>query len=157
MADHDRKMLDEIAEDERWLAVYSTPAPSSVSVERAKAAAREAARLLISGQTGRTWRVWQGIAGVAAAIALCVFVGWRASQDTNQGETQLAMLDPMPVLPEQSYESITRISTFDEELSDLEDWSVQASWGVSGASLFEIMDEAMDEESLDAAGENGSS
>ena len=156
MADQDCKQLDEIAENERWLAVYSTPAPSADSVERAKAAARDAARSE-AGRQRRTWRIWHGVSGAAAAIALCVLVGGRARQVTKQGDTQLGQADPMPVLPEQSYESITRISTFDEELSELEDWSAQASWSVSGASLFEIMDEALDEESLDAPGENGSS
>ena len=156
MADQDCKQLDEIAENERWLAVYSTPAPSADSVERAKAAARDAARSGAERQ-GRTCRIWHGGSGAEAAIAVCVFVVWRASQVTNQGDTQLAQADPMPVLPEQSYESITRISTFDEELSELEDWSGQSSWSASEASLFEIMHEALDEESLDAPGENGSS
>lgn len=157
MTEQDRKMHEEIADHEKWLAVYSTPAPSASAVARAKSAAREA---MLSSRARRprgAWRVWQGVAASAAIIALAVFVGYRAVQTTPSAPMAVAERDPIPSLPEASREGTTRVTDFDDDLTDLETWSAQANWGMSGASLFELMDEALDDETDRAPGENGSS
>jgi hypothetical protein len=150
-------MHEEIADHEKWLAVYSTPAPSASAVARAKSAAREA---MLSSRVRRpktAWRVWQGVAASAAIIALAVFVGYRAVQTAPSAPMAVAERDPIPSLPEASREGTTRVTDFDDDLTDLETWSAQANWGMSGASLFELMDEALDDDTDRAPGENGSS
>ena len=150
-------MHEEIADHEKWLAIYSTPAPSDSAVARAKSAAREA-MLASRVRSPRTaWRVWQGVAASAAIIALAVFVGYRAVQTTPSAPMAVAERDPIPSLPEASREGTTRVTDFDDDLTDLETWSAQANWGMSGASLFELMDEALNDDTDLAPGDNGSS
>lgn len=157
MNEQERQMHEEIADHEKWLAVYSTPAPSASAVARAKSAAREAMLASRVRRPRTAWRVWQGVAASAAIIALAVFVGYRAVQTTPSAPLAVAERDPIPSLPEASREGTTRVTDFDDDLTDLETWSAQANWGMSGASLFELMDEALDDDTDRAPGDNGSS
>lgn len=157
VTEQERKMHEEIAEHEKWLAVYSTPRPSASAVARAKLAAREAMQSSRARRPRSAWRVWQGVAAATAVIALCVFVGYQAAMTTPSAPPAIAELDPIPSLPEASREGITRVTALDDDLTDLETWSAQANWGVSGASLFELMDEALGDDTDRAPGENGSS
>ncbi len=157
VTEQERKMHEEIAEHEKWLAVYSTPAPSASAVARAKSAAHEAMLASRARRPRSAWRVWQGVAAAAALIALCVLVGYRAAMTTPSAPAAIAERDPIPSLPEASREGITHVTALDDDLTDLETWSAQANWGVSGASLFELMDEALDDDTDRAPGENGSS
>ena len=160
VTEQERKMHEEIAEHEKWLAVYSTPKPSASAVARVKSAAHEAMLASHARRPRSAWRVWQGVAAAAALIALCVLVGYRAAMTTpsaSSAPTAIAERDPIPSLPEASREGITHVTALDDDLTDLETWSAQANWGVSGASLFELMDEALDDDTDRAPGENGSS
>lgn len=158
MTDQERRMHEEIAEHEKWLAVYSTPAPSPSAVERAKAVAREAMNSERGGSSLRAWKVWQGVTAAAAAIALCVFVGTLTKSKSPTDISQFAERDPIPVLPILSREETESATVFDDDLSELEAWSAQANWGMSGASLYELMDEALEQDSNTSPGDsNGSS
>lgn len=153
MSQPDRRLNEEIAEAERWLAAQPTPGPSREAVEQAKSAARlELMRTSAQPARGRI-RPWHGVLAAAASLALAVSVGWYVVRTQEPAAPALAADDAgsaLDAIADAAAADTTQLALFDDDLSELEDWSSQESWSEGGASLFEAMHEA-----LAAEGESG--
>lgn len=142
MKPSEEKMLNEIAAREQWLASCETPGPSPAAVARVKEAMR---RELQTGATSakRPWRPWHGALASAAAIALCATVVWQSGQAPSTIEVASVDEDHAWVAP--SNAKTTVIATFESDLDQLETSSDEDSWALSGASMYEAMEDALDE------------
>lgn len=139
------RQLDEIEANEAWLTGFATPAPSAEAVARAKQAAR---RELVRqrGESGvRSWKAWHGALAAAAALALCVAVGWYA-MTLQPAKTPMivAEADVQPLWSETTQQQTTVLVAMDDEISDLEEWSSDESWSTGGADLYYVLEEALD-------------
>lgn len=143
MNEQDRQ-LEEIEANEAWLARLVTPAPSAEAVARAKQAARRELARQRGGYGVRSWKPWHGALAAAAALALCVTVGWYAM--TLQPATtpmMMAEADVQPLWPEMTQQQTTVLVAIDDEISDLEEWSSDESWSAGGADLYYALEEAL--------------
>lgn len=142
------RMLEEIAENERWLASFQTPPADARLRARLRAAAHrelESAR----GATGSASRrrSWQGALAAAAMLLLAVCIGWYGVGISNPPDgayfadagTEEAIL---PSISATSLEQAEQFATLEYGMSDLEAWATEDRWAVSGASLYEALEEA---------------
>ncbi|RIK67702.1 MAG: hypothetical protein DCC65_06140 [Planctomycetota bacterium] len=152
MSEPDNRLHDEIAEGERWLAAQPTPGPAPEAVERAKAAARRELMRTSAEPARAQVRPWHGVLAAAASLALAVGVGWYVVRTHEPPASTLAGGDAEPTLDTiaAAAADTTQLALFDDDLTELEDWSAEESWSAGGASLYEAMREA-----LAAEGENG--
>lgn len=152
MADFDRDILNEIERDERWLAGHSTPAPTLESITRVKAIVREELRRKQMPGATRRWSSWTGAVAAAAMIALAVWVGWNAQRSAPHAPVQPPMIvqnsAPAPISPVESFREIepdsqdqTVVVAFDDRQKELEDWSQDSNWDLTGSSLSEAMND----------------
>ncbi len=143
MCELEDRMLEEIADDERWLAGFATPGPSPHAVADAKRAARrELGR--VRGET--RWRRWLGVLSAAAAIALAVGVGWRSMSWFEGSQPAIASADPLPAWVSQAIEeSSTTFRELDLGVGELEQQAVDGSWQSGGAALYEAIEDAFTE------------
>lgn len=144
MNEQDRQ-LEEIETNEAWLARFATPAPSAEAVARAKQASRREVGRNHGTSAVRSWKAWHGAVAAAAALALCVTVGWYAMR--HQPETtpmMVAEADVQPLWPETTQQQTTVLVAMDDEISDLEEWSSDESWSAGGADLYYALEEALD-------------
>lgn len=146
--DEQDRQLEEIEAQEAWLAGFKTPGPSAEAVNRAKLAARRELALQHGASTARAWKAWHGVLGAAAAIALCVMVGWYAidRQATTISQV-IAENDVQPQWPESTQKETTLLAAMDDDLSDLENWSSEESWGTGGADLYYALQDALQDDS----------
>lgn len=158
MSEKESRMHEEIAEGERWLAGQETPRPSLEAVERAKAAARkELVHMRASGGRGM-FRLWHGVVAAAASIALAVGIGWYGVRTHEPDRQTLVVADTEPVIEVMDTatgEETTQLAYFEDDLSELEEWSSEESWDAGGASLFEAMNDALNEKADGSGERNG--
>lgn len=141
--------MREIESNERWLARFDHPAPSPESVARVKQAVRaELARE--SGQKAVAWRPWHGGLAAAAMLLLSVGVVQYARWATPQVEPDLFADAGEYVMTIESESSIA-----DESLDDLSDMDIGESWALSGASMYDVFEDAFEDEDNADAGEAG--
>ncbi len=147
MNEQDRQ-IEEIEVHEAWLAGFKSPAPSAEAVTRAKQAARrEAARMLGTIST-RSWKSWQGVLGAAAAIALCVTVGWFAVDRTVPTQPLAAVeAEVQQLLPESARQETVQLASMDDDMTDLEEWSSEQRWSAGGASMYHALEDALNDDS----------
>ena len=139
------RQLEEIAANEAWLARVATPAPSAEAVSRAKLAARRELDRQHGLTPVRSWRAWHGALAAAAALALCVTVGWYAMRvQPVTAPIMVADADVQPLWPEATELQTTVLVAMDDEISDLEEWSSDESWSAVGADLYYALEEALD-------------
>lgn len=138
MTDFDHPFHDEIAQGERWLASFSTPAPSPAALTRTRRAVRAALAQPRPGASDRPWAVWHGILAAAASLALAVTIGWRsagyytATQASVDEHFAFAWI-------EQTGSEAQAFTDFEEALTTLESWAADEPWNVDGADLFETL------------------
>lgn len=161
MADFNRDILNEIERDERWLAGHSTPAPSLESISRVKVAVREEVRRTQSPGSTRRWSSWTGAVAAAAMIALAVWVGWNAQRSVtnttvqqplivrNSAPESIAHLESSREIEPDSQDQ-TVVVAFDDRQTELEDWSKDANWDLTGSSLSEAMNDIYGDVSANA-------
>ncbi len=142
---HTQKEIEKL---ERWLSGFETPAPSSEVVRLAKSAARRELHGQLATASIGKWKAWHGSIAAAAAILLAVGIGWYSqSFDVSRG-TNDGMGDAIwtfASLPERSQEDTIRLAHLDEALMDVETWTTDLAWGADGASMYELMEEALTE------------
>ncbi|HKQ47121.1 MAG TPA: hypothetical protein VJZ71_03505 [Phycisphaerae bacterium] len=139
------RQLGEIEANEAWLARFVTPAPSAEAVARAKQAARRELARMHGGAGARSWKAWHGTLAAAAALALCVTVGWYAMRhQPAMTSMMMAEADVQPLWPEMTQQQTTVLVAMDDEISDLEEWSSDESWSAGGADLYYALEEALD-------------
>lgn len=135
----DNKLLDEIAEGERWLAGHAPPAVSDETLDRIRRAAR--AELARTHPCVRGWAAWQGAAASAAAILLAVTVGWFSTQTPTAPAWDLGDL----AFAEENGSSIETFDAIDADVASLETVDEDDRWAVSGAALYDALDSALSE------------
>lgn len=145
MGGFDRKLENEIATGERWLATFETAPPSTASVERVKRAVRaELGGARPGFRTGR-WAVWHGVLAAAAAIALAVTVAWHSVRSDVQSARSIAGRWDIPTWSTETAQEAVVLADLDQELSELEAWSVEEAWDWGGSALYEAMERALNE------------
>lgn len=148
MTEDERKLESEIAANERWLSSFEAPAPSAEALERTRRAVRaELACGPSAGLARGRWGGWRGVAGVAAIIAVSVTVGWYS---TRPGESRALLPDadnPLSVWLADANDELVRFARIDDGLSDLEEWSADEQWTATGASMYDALDGALEDES----------
>lgn len=156
MSEFDRRMQEEVAAGERWLATFATAPPSSDGIERVRRAVRgELCRLgpMVSGQR---WAAWHGALAAAAGIMLAVTVGWLSTGTSVQPRGSL-VAEEIAAWPKETEDEVITLARLDEELSDLEAWSEGQAWDMDGTALYDAFDEVLEDTSNDARGEAGAS
>lgn len=142
------QQLDEIEAHEAWLAGFKTPSPSAEAVNRAKQAARRELARLHGAGTVRSWKSWQGVLGAAAAIAMCVTVGWMAVNRTVPTQPLAAVeAEVQQLLPESAGQETVQLASMDDDMTDLEEWSSEQRWSAGGASMYHALEDAFNEDS----------
>jgi hypothetical protein len=149
MMEDERIMYREIQEGECWLAGFATPSPSPESVARVKQELRaELARR--AGTPIRSWAVWHGVLAAAAALAFAVTIGWHSSRHSASVSVALADAETESSWWTETHREAVVLTDLEEDLAELEAWSTEESWNVSGAALYETIHNALE----DAAGSN---
>ncbi len=154
MNEQDRQ-LEEIEANEAWLVGFKTPAPSTEALTRAKEGAHRELARLHGASPARSWKAWQGALSAAAAIALCVTVGWYAISRQPTESLTIADADVQPMWPETTQQETTILAAMDDEIADLEDWSSEASWNSGGADMFHALEEALQDDSTSQPSRGG--
>ncbi|HWL93279.1 MAG TPA: hypothetical protein VNT79_07070 [Phycisphaerae bacterium] len=151
MSERDKKLNDEIAEGERWLAGFGRPAASDELLARIKQSVRhEVLRVNASAAVGRSWKHWHGALAAAASIALCVGVaGYSTRFQPLQRATLVQDLEPVAVERE-----VTALLSFlpasDDELAELEESNSDDAWALDGPSLYEAMEAAFEDDASES-------
>jgi hypothetical protein len=157
MSEFDRQMQDEIAADERWLATFDTPPPSAETIDRLQQVMHDELELKrrrsLTGQRAS----WHGVLAAAAAIALAVTIGWHSTRrHTSEPYSPSQNEFASSWLAERQQDALA-MSDLDDQLSELEAWSVEETWGLGGASLFGALEEALDDLPDESPAETGAS
>lgn len=138
----EHEMEQEIREAEQWLAGWETPSPSPGSLEATKAAVREALRRQAARRSPpRRWR--RGLAA-AAAIALATAAGWHYLALDHGRNTIVADAEAdLQQWPPETSEDATYMVNLSTDLSDLETWSSDDAWDLDGATLYRVLEGAV--------------
>lgn len=155
MSDDNRELMNEIESGERWLRGVGTPGPSAERIARVK----QAVRSELASAPRHTKSIWATMGRVAMAACLlgAVYVGWLATRGTPVKDDKPAFVKinrPVKVEPKAvadtpeytesnevySDSSVAMSSQIDEGLSNLEEWSKDSTWDLSGNSLSAALD-----------------
>ncbi len=138
----DDDTLEEIAQDEAWLASFDTPPATAEAIARTKKAIR--AELAGSEATGRPrWHAWQGAAAGAAAIFLAIGVVWYAAAPPagrpliNAARGDLVFADEI----EQALDAIA-----DDETTSAGFAAAEEDWDLGGAELCDVVEAILTED-----------
>jgi hypothetical protein len=153
--EQDRQLERQIEANEAWLAGFQTPDPSADAVDRAKQAAHRELARQHEVAAARSWKPWHGGLAAAAALALCVSVGWYAFSRQGPQPQTLVEADVQPLWPESTQQQTTILVAMDDEISDLEEWSSDESWGAGGADLYYALEEALQDDSTSQPSRSG--
>ena len=138
-----RRMLEEIERDERWLAGFPTPAASPELVERITGQVRGEAVRQRNRPSALAWSRVAGTFAAAASIALAVWIGlsdW--GDDAAERVAVVGESSPVEALVAGSENAVGAMAKLDEGLDDLESWSDDAVWDLDGTALAEALDES---------------
>jgi hypothetical protein len=156
MKELDFKLQKEIASGEEWLSTFPAPSPSPAALERTKQAVHEElTRLQGARAITRRWAAWHGVVAAAASIALAVTVGWYSFVHGTKPPVGPVNIESLVAWSADTREEVTRFAGLDEGLSDLEDWSAEQPWAANGASLYEAIEGALEEDANPPAGDTG--
>jgi hypothetical protein len=146
MSESDPDILRQIERDERWLANHATPEPSQAAVTGVKSVVRREL-LAERARPQRNWSPAAGVWAIAAMIALAVYVVWNASRTIAPAPSAIQpIIAQLPAATEISApQEQTVLVTFDSKQKELEDWSKNANWDLSGSSLSEALNEIWSE------------
>lgn len=155
MSDDNRKIEREIESGERWLRGVGTPGPSAERIARVK----QAVRAELASTPRQTISSWSTIGRVAMAACLlaAVYVGWLATRGIPVKDSKPAItrvigafeVEPKTEADTPEYaesnevysdSSVAMSSQIDEGLSNLEEWSKDSTWDLSGNSLSAALD-----------------
>ncbi len=155
MSDENRELMSEIESGERWLRGVGTPGPSAERIAQVKHAVRSE----LTGTPRQTNSIWStmGRVAMAACLLAAVYVGWLATRGTPKKDAIPPIVKaPTPVKiepknvanppeyaePGDAYSdsSVAMSSQIDEGLSNLEEWSKDSTWDLSGNSLSAALD-----------------
>lgn len=155
MSDENRELNREIESGERWLRGVGTPGPSAERIAQVK----QAIRAELASTPRRTSSIWSTMSRVAMAACLlvAVYVGWLATRGTPMKDAVSPIVKaPTPIKIEPktvvnppelvesnevySDSSVAMSSQIDEGLSNLEEWSKDSTWDLSGNSLSAALD-----------------
>ncbi|MBI5764199.1 MAG: hypothetical protein HZA51_11800 [Planctomycetes bacterium] len=155
MSDENRELNKEIESGEQWLRGVGTPGPSAERVARVK----QAIRAELASAPRRATSIWStmGRVAMAACLLAAVYVGWLATRGTpvKDGVRPIAKaptpvkVEPKNVVNPSEYaesnevysdSSVAMSSQIDEGLSNLEEWSKDSTWDLSGNSLSAALD-----------------
>jgi len=149
----DPQAREEIAAGERWLAGFETPEQSEASLGKVKQAIREelACRQVEGAPERRP--AWHGVLAAAAAIGLCVTVGWYSTHvewpATDSTWPAVASGDIRDAEADAFEQSIEALATTDEGLAGLEVMTSDSAWTLSGAALYEALEDAVSDDAAD--------
>jgi hypothetical protein len=156
MMEDERIMYKEIQEGEGQLAGLATPSPSPESVARLKEALRaELAQKAITSV--RSWATWHGVLAAAATLAFAVTIGWHSSRHSASVSVALANAETESSWWTETHREAVVLTDLEKDLADLEAWSTEESWNVSGAALYETIHSALEDASSNNGGDKGAS
>lgn len=137
---HERpSILDEIEAGERWLArVERTRPPSAEALERTRKAVRES--LARQSHVEAPWRAWHGAIAAAAMILLTVGIAQYArwSTGTAAGDALSGSWIATTAFTEPSID--------DDMLDELSNWQIGESWALSGSTMYDLFEDAFNED-----------
>ena len=133
MTEFNHNMHDEIAEGERWLAGKADASAPAVAIGRTKDAVRAELARRARTVPGMTWRPWHGTLAAAAALALCVTIGWQSMRSYSRSVPPTDEGGAIVFLPAASETQLAAFDTLEQELSEIEAWdsdqaSLSESW-----------------------------
>lgn len=146
MSTSDRKTEVEIATGEQWLRAFEAPGPSRASVGRLRRTVRAE---LGRGSARFSWTPWHGVLAAAASIALAVGVGWDAARQHDVASKPAAALALDPSWPVETWQDAVAMTDLENGLIELEAWSSEEAWNLDGTTLYEVLEDAL-EETLEA-------
>jgi hypothetical protein len=99
--------------------------------------------------------VWHGVVAAAAMIALAVTVGWYSLEKYDGPSPRAMKGEPLAMWSAETQEEVARFSGLDEGLSDLEELSADRPWALNGASMYDALEGALDDDQEKATGDTG--
>ncbi len=157
MSEFDRQMQDEIAADERWLALFDTPPPSGETIDRLEQVMGDELELERGRSSSGRRASWPGVLAAAAAMALAVTIGWHSARRHTSGPYSPGQNEFASSWLAEKQQDAVAMSDFDEQLSELEAWSVEETWDLSGASLYGALEDALNDLPDESPAETGAS
>ncbi len=146
----EQDMFDEIAEGERWLAGLDAPSFSPALEQRVKAAVRNELDRT-SAPIRRRWSAVQGTFAAAAMIGLAVLTGWYSTRLYESSQSPLMFADAESVHAISELQIIVGDGITDDSLDELAQWVDEDSFALTGASLFDALDQILSEPTEDPA------
>ncbi|HVP11564.1 MAG TPA: hypothetical protein VMV94_10295 [Phycisphaerae bacterium] len=156
MTPFDNEMQDEIVAGEQWLSGFATPSPAPDALQRTKRAVQsELARRQTTRSAARHWAAWHGVVAAAASITLAVTVGWYSFHKYEGPVARVLKEEPLVAWSTEALEQAARLDVLDEGLSDLEELSADQPWALSGASMYDALEGALEESPGKSTGDAG--